>query len=50
MPFRKGTQTPCDYCKFRSVCRHDYEEKPKWRTLKRMNKKEFWETILPKGE
>ncbi len=46
-PYRSGTQTPCSYCKFRSVCRHDYEEKPKWRNLKRMNKKDFWETILP---
>ncbi len=49
VPYRKGDQTPCNYCKFRSICRHDYEEKPRWRNLKKMDKKEFWETILPEN-
>ncbi|MGN0134048.1 MAG: PD-(D/E)XK nuclease family protein, partial [Anaerotignum sp.] len=46
-PFRDGQRTPCSYCKFRSICRHDYEEKPKWRNLKKISKKDFWETLLP---
>lgn len=46
-PYRDGQRTPCSYCKYRSVCRHDYEEKPKWRKLKKMSKTDFWETILP---
>ena len=46
-PFRDGQRTPCGYCKFRSICRHDYEGKPKWRNLKKINKKDFWDTLLP---
>lgn len=44
-PYRKGGQTPCDYCKFRSICRYDYEEAPHWRNLKSIDKKEFWESL-----
>lgn len=47
VPFRDGQRTPCGYCKFRSVCRHDYEGKPSWRNLKKIGKKEFWELLTP---
>lgn len=46
-PFKDGQRSPCNYCNYRSICRHDYEEKPKWRKFRKMNKKEFWETITP---
>ncbi len=46
-PFREGQRTPCSYCKYRSICRHDYEERPNWRKLKKMDKKTFWETLMP---
>ena len=46
-PFKDGQRSPCSYCKYRSVCRHDYEERPKWRKLKKMNKADFWTEILP---
>lgn len=49
-PYRKGTQTPCNYCKFRSICRHDYTEKPKWRDLRAMPKKDFWQSIAKEPE
>ena len=47
-PFRDGQRSPCSYCKYRSICRHDYEEKPKWRKLKKIVKKNFWETLMSK--
>lgn len=47
-PYRKGTKTPCDYCKFRSICRHHAEEKPKWRDLRAIRKKDFWEMLQSK--
>jgi len=47
LPFRDRDRTPCSYCKYRSVCRHDYEEKPQWRKLKKIDKKEFWAEIMP---
>ena len=46
-PFREGQRNPCSYCKYRSICRHDYEERPKWRKLKKVSKADFWEEILP---
>lgn len=46
-PFRDGQRSPCSYCKYRSICRHDYEEKPKWRKLKKISKADFWEKLLP---
>lgn len=41
-PFRDGQRTPCSYCKYRSICRHDYTERPKWRKLQKINKAAFW--------
>mgnify|MGYP002508121723 CR=1 FL=1 len=46
-PFREGQRNPCSYCKYRSICRHDYEERPKWRKLKKVSKADFWGEILP---
>lgn len=46
-PFRDGQRTPCSYCKYRSICRHDYDEKPKWRKLKKISKNDFWGELLP---
>lgn len=45
MPYRNGSQTPCQYCRFRPVCRYDYEERPRWRDMKKIGKKEFWERL-----
>lgn len=47
LPFKDKDRSPCNYCKYRSICRHDYEERPKWRKLKKMNKAEFWAEIMP---
>lgn len=47
MPVRSQEQTPCQYCRFRPVCRYDYEERPHWQDMKKIGKKEFWERILP---
>lgn len=44
-PYRKGNQTPCSYCRFQSICRYDYTDEPKWRDLRKVTKKEFWEMI-----
>lgn len=44
-PFRDGQRTPCSYCKFRSICRHDDTERPQWRNLKKIGKKDFWEFL-----
>ncbi len=46
-PYLDGQRNPCSYCKYRSICRHDYEERPKWRKLRKMNKKDFWAEIMP---
>lgn len=46
-PFQDGQRTPCSYCKYRSICRHTYDEKPKWRKLKKISKNDFWEELLP---
>jgi len=46
LPFRDKDRTPCSYCKYRSVCRHDYDDKPKFRKLKKMNKADFWTEIM----
>ena len=47
-PYRDGQRTPCSYCKYRSICRHDYEEKPKWRKLKKISKADFWDNLMTK--
>ncbi|MBQ2880594.1 MAG: PD-(D/E)XK nuclease family protein, partial [Anaerotignum sp.] len=47
LPFREGQRTPCSYCKYRSVCRHDYEERPKFRKLKKLTTADFWTEIMP---
>lgn len=44
-PYRKNDQTPCTYCRFKSICRNDYEDEPKWRNLKKVAKKDFWDMI-----
>lgn len=44
-PYKKGQQTPCAYCSYRSICRHDYEDNPQWRNLKSVSKAEFWERL-----
>ncbi|WP_458407402.1 helicase-exonuclease AddAB subunit AddB [Anaerotignum sp.] len=49
-PFKDGQRNPCSYCKYRSICRHDYEEKPKWRKLKKINKADFWTEIMETPE
>lgn len=41
-PYRKNDQTPCSYCRFKSICRYDYEKEPKWQNLKKITKKDFW--------
>lgn len=46
-PFRDGQRSPCSYCKYRPICRHDYEEKPKRRKLKKISKADFWTEIMP---
>ncbi|MBR5122602.1 MAG: helicase-exonuclease AddAB subunit AddB, partial [Anaerotignum sp.] len=50
LPFKDKDRTPCSYCKYRSICRHDYEEKPKFRKLKKINKADFWTEIMPTEE
>lgn len=50
LPFRDGTRTPCSYCSFRAICRHAYAPQPQWRRLKKIGRKEFWETILPQSD
>ncbi|MDO4530344.1 MAG: exodeoxyribonuclease V subunit gamma, partial [Bacillota bacterium] len=47
-PFLDGERNPCSYCKYRSICRHDYEERPKWRKLLSIDKNTFWQEIMPK--
>lgn len=44
-PYRKNDQTPCTYCRFKSICRYDYDDEPKWRNLKKIAKKDFWDMI-----
>ncbi|NCC16653.1 MAG: helicase-exonuclease AddAB subunit AddB [Clostridia bacterium] len=46
-PYRKSDQTPCAYCRFKSICRYDYQDEPKWRELKKVTKKNFWDMIEP---
>ncbi|WP_352400234.1 helicase-exonuclease AddAB subunit AddB [Anaerotignum sp.] len=44
-PYRKNDQSPCSYCRYKSICRYDYDETPKWRDLKKVSKKDFWNLI-----
>jgi len=44
-PYRKNDQSPCSYCRFKSICRYDYDDEPKWRDLKKVTKKDFWGMI-----
>ena len=46
LPFKDRDRSPCSYCKYRSICRHDYEEKPKFRKLKKISKADFWTEIM----
>ena len=46
LPFKDRDRSPCSYCKYRSICRHDYEEKPKFRKLKKISKSDFWAEIM----
>lgn len=46
LPYKDKDRSPCSYCKYRSVCRHDYDERPKWRKLKKISKADFWEEIM----
>lgn len=48
-PYRDGQRNPCAYCSYRSLCRHSYGENPKWRRLKKIDKADFWESILPEN-
>ena len=48
-PYRKNDQTPCAYCRFKAICRFDYQDEPKWRNLKKIGKKDFW-TLLEQEE
>ncbi len=41
-PYRSQGKSPCDYCKFKSICRHTYEKNPQFRNLKKVDKKNFW--------
>ncbi|MBQ2924574.1 MAG: PD-(D/E)XK nuclease family protein, partial [Anaerotignum sp.] len=50
LPFKDGQRSPCSYCKYRSICRHDYEEKPKFRKLKKISKADFWTEIMETPE
>ncbi|MBQ5709671.1 MAG: PD-(D/E)XK nuclease family protein, partial [Anaerotignum sp.] len=45
LPFRDKDRSPCSYCSYRSICRHDYEDKPKFRKLKKISKADFWAEI-----
>ncbi|WP_313530287.1 helicase-exonuclease AddAB subunit AddB [Anaerotignum sp.] len=47
-PYRKSDQSPCAYCRFKSICRYDYDDEPKWRDLKKVSKKDFWDMIEEK--
>ena len=46
LPFRDKDRSPCSYCSYRSICRHDYEDKPKFRKLKKISKADFWTEIM----
>ncbi len=48
-PYRDGQRNPCTYCSYRSLCRHSYVETPKWRRLRKIDKADFWESILPEN-
>ena len=50
LPFKDRDRSPCSYCKYRSICRHDYEEKPKFRKLKKISKADFWTEIMETPE
>ena len=47
LPFKDRDRSPCSYCKYRSICRHDYDERPKWRKLKKVSTADFWAEIMP---
>lgn len=44
-PYRKKDQTPCTYCKYQSICRYDYLERPHYRDLKKIDQTAFWEEL-----
>lgn len=44
-PYRKKDQTPCTYCKYASLCRYDYQDRPYYRDLKKMDAAAFWEEL-----
>lgn len=44
-PYRTKETSPCDYCRFRSICRHTYEKTPQFRNLKKVDKKNFWDLL-----
>lgn len=44
-PYRKKEQTPCVYCKYASLCRYDYKDRPYYRDLKKMDTAAFWEEL-----
>ena len=46
LPFKDKDRTPCSYCKYRSICRHDYDDRPKFRKLKKISKADFWTEVM----
>lgn len=44
-PYRLGTQTGCDYCKYRSVCRFDERKEDCYRELEKITDKDIWREI-----
>ena len=44
-PYRISEKTACDYCRFRSICRHTYEKNPQFRNLNKVDKKNFWDLL-----
>ncbi|WP_317856132.1 helicase-exonuclease AddAB subunit AddB [Chakrabartyella piscis] len=44
-PYRNGTKTPCTYCRFRSICKHQTGDQIPYRNLEKISKAGFWDKI-----
>lgn len=40
-PYKQGTKTPCNYCRYKEICRYEYDILPKYNVLSKVSKEVF---------
>lgn len=49
-PYNLKSNTPCMYCRYKSICIYEYDVFPEYNVLPNISKKDFWNVIDLKNE